>query len=223
MSVERETVPDLQRASVLMVASEDIGWAALRTILHDEWGVRITGDVSSAEDAIRTARAQHPDAILLAADVAGGSVTALTVELRRCSPSSKIVVLGQVIDRDTLTSLLQAGIHGFLLWHEVRRPVLRQCLSTVLDVGLWVGSPRSLAELASPLPGRQKGLSIDLTTQEQSVLRALVVEGLFEGEIAQRESMSIATVQRLIRSLKYKLEARTLCHLGVRAYELGLA
>lgn len=206
-------------STIFLVHSDEVGWTALRAILHNMPDVQIVGDVASASEATRLAAAYQPDVILTALLLAEGCALPLLRELRQnhC-PASRIVVFASRIDPNTPLACAELLIEGYLLWSELSVELLCNCLTTLLSGDIFLASPAVatafVATLCPPEPPAQ------FTPREWRVLKWLA-EGWTHKQIAQAERISRRTVQDEVNSLKAKLNASDLFVLGFKAARLG--
>jgi DNA-binding NarL/FixJ family response regulator len=221
MEIELEKVLAPRRARIFQIGPDRVGWIGLRTTLGGLGYVRIVGDVASGGEAVQQARTCHPDAFLVAADLPDEPVDALVPRLHACSPASKIVVVGDEPDHDVLAALVQAGMHGYLVWRELTPVQVHRCLAGVLEADLWIGSRAAVEALSQPPEGEARGENEEglFTQRERAVLKGLE-EDLPRNEIARRAGMSERTVDRTIQNLESKLEVTNRYALGNKVGKL---
>jgi len=212
----------LEPARIMLAKSPNLGWEGLRSILREWPGIDVIGEVTRAEEALRTARRHHPDGILTAGDLEGTSIVTLAEQLREVSPDSRIIVFTDELDHELQLALEATNVYGVLPWKGVTPKVIYWCLGTVLEAGQRVASPAVVEELAALSEQHGSGgvQTVGLSDEEETVLTGLVAD-LSESEIAEQEPMSRATIGRIVARLKRKLGVRTLVALGARARDRG--
>ncbi|MGH2531947.1 MAG: LuxR C-terminal-related transcriptional regulator [Thermomicrobiales bacterium] len=214
----------MQRRTVLLIRSPEIGWTDLRTVVETEVEIVVVGEATTAREAIELAAMRQPDLIIAAAALEGTSTLPLLVDLhRRVCPTSKIVVLAAHLDANDFPELAEAIFDGYLLWSDLSREALWRCLGVVLADDVVVGS-RTVAQTFIEMQCRPKEpipVSVHLTTRERAILRHLA-EGRTRQEIAATEGLSPRTVERTVSDLETKLDAPTAFVLGMQAAQFGL-
>jgi DNA-binding NarL/FixJ family response regulator len=175
--------------------------------------VDVCAEASTAEEAIRAAMREQPDACLVGREIPGDGLAAVR-GICRAAPNSAVVVLAQIRDADDLLESVRAGAIGYVpdaLDAERLRRVLHAITSNEAVV------PRSMVlELLLELRG---GGDESLTTREAQVL-GMVRRGHSTAAIAERLSIAPVTVRRHISELVHKLgvEDRS----GLAAPRLGM-
>ncbi len=146
----------MQPHTLLLVRSDHPQAAALRAALASWHAARVVGDVHHGDAAVTTATRLRPDGILLAADLPGQLLVPLARDLRAASPVSRLIVVAarRVLDRTTLTALLDLSMVGCLAWEEAGPAAVLPCVAAALDGGALVCSPGLLATLLTAFDRR---------------------------------------------------------------------
>ena len=199
------------------------GFAAL---LDAEDDISVVGSVADGFAAVRLAREQRPDVVLMDIRMPGLDGIAATREIA-CEPalaSVHVVILTTFGLDEYIFEALRAGAAGFLVKDTDAAELIRAV--RVIAAGDGLLSPavtrRLIAEFAmrtrspSPPPGLD-----DLTAREREVV-SLVASGLSNEEIARRIYVSQSTVKTHVARAMTKLGARDRAQLVVTAYESGL-
>jgi DNA-binding NarL/FixJ family response regulator len=213
----------MQRRTVLLITSPEMGWAELHAALRTLEDVQVVGEVTTAHQAIELASRLRPDVILSAARVDGVSARPLLLDLqRRGEPASKIIVFAGRLDPDLFAAVDNLRLSGYLLWSDLSAEALPHVLAAVMAGDVVVGTPTVARAFIDTLcrPTRARPGAPRLSVHEQAVLRRLA-EGLTYDEIATAEQLSERTVARIVADLREKLEAPTNFMLGMKAVELG--
>lgn len=209
--------------SIYLVVTNDIRWFAVRALLAQLPDVRVVGEAEHADQAITSVRIARPTVVFIDTEIPSRQIAQVARRLHEVSPVSKLVIVGDVVEYDPLVALGRVPIESRLLWRDVTDFVRHHGLDVLVKACLRVGSPEVADEIVAPVERRRSSLArqVTLTEQERVVLTALV-NGATEAEIAEQEHMSPAVVDRVVQTLKDKLNAHTLCQMGVRAMELGI-
>ena len=199
------------------------GFAAL---LDAEDDISVVGAVGDGFAAVRLAREQRPDVVLMDIRMPGLDGIAATREIARdpALADVHVLVLTTFGLDEYIFDALRAGAAGFLVKDTDAGELIRAV--RVIASGDWLLSPgvtRTLiAEFAlrarSPAP--PPGLA-ELTAREREVV-GLVASGLSNEDIAHRIYVSQSTVKTHVARSMTKLGARDRAQLVVIAYESGL-
>jgi DNA-binding NarL/FixJ family response regulator len=214
----------MQRRTVLIITSDELGWTDLRRALQAIDAVDIVGETNIAREAIQLAATHKPDLILSAASVEQMSAWSLLFDLQgNASSTSKIVVVASRTDPAAFAALDDLELAGYLLWSDLSTETVRHCLAAVLGGDLVVGSRRVAKEFMATQcrSPRSRPGAPPLTPRERATLRHLA-EAHSHLEIATAEGISLRTVERILGSLQTRLNAPTAFVLGLKAAQLGL-
>jgi DNA-binding NarL/FixJ family response regulator len=199
------------------------GFAAL---LDAEDDISVVGAVGDGFAAVRLAREQRPDVVLMDIRMPGLDGIAATREIARdpALADVHVLVLTTFGLDEYIFDALRAGAAGFLVKDTDARELIRAVRVIASGDGLLSpGVTRTLiAEFAqrarSPAP--PPGLA-ELTAREREVV-GLVASGLSNEDIAHRIYVSQSTVKTHVARSMTKLGARDRAQLVVIAYESGL-
>ncbi len=100
--------------NVLLVDDHDLVRTGVRKILESAHGIKVVGEASSGEDAVKLCRKLNPNVVLMDVRMPGIGGIEATRKLVRQDPDLKILVL-TTCDNDLFPSrLLQLGASGYL-------------------------------------------------------------------------------------------------------------
>jgi DNA-binding NarL/FixJ family response regulator len=195
----------------------------LRSLLDLTPDLRVVGEASDGEEALRKVTELNPDVVLM--DVRMPRMTGLEAlrELRRRDASRRVVLLTTFDEDAAIIEALRAGVQGFLLKDvsmEELADAIRRVASgeTLLPPGVAERVARGVAELPRDFP--HADLPEGLTRREVEVLR-LIARGLSNREIAQALGTAEGTVKNQTSSILSKLGVRDRTRAVLRAMELG--
>lgn len=209
----------MQRQTVFLVTSDECGWADVRQALKKLPDVSVL-EQSSVRNARQAIADCSPGLLLVSPDIArtllGDQEDGGLPEMDR---RLRIAIIGsEPVPMDVLQQA-HFELAGQLLWHDLHAGNLRSVLSTLIDTHLILVSleiaDRFLAAL-HPAPDFPP-----LTDPERQIVH-LLAEGFTNKEIAERESVSERTVERLVTKLFMTLGAHSRFALGVAAARCGL-
>jgi DNA-binding NarL/FixJ family response regulator len=209
---------------MLVISSTHVGWAWLRSFLHEWEEARVIADIALSDQAVPVARLARPDLILVAVMPQEPTVVPLVTDLHAASPTSKILPVGDPLPAVETAALVPAEVMAHLPWEYLRTETVPHILALALHTDLLMGT-RSMrdsflaAYAAKPAPME---IAVELTVQERAVLERLAA-GLTRAQVCAQLQLSPRTMRRMISVLKVKLAAPSEFMLGVRAAQLGLA
>jgi len=183
--------------------------------------MEVIGEVHRRDEIVQSATAEQPDVIFVGSDLPGLPIVPLVQEVRELSPTSRVVVVGKLLDSVDHAYLTQLGVAAFVVWKDVTDVKLRIVIEGVLN-DLRVASIAAADRRA--MVDRQRGPRISnivVEPMERTVLRGLG-EGLMQREIAHELRVSETTVERMIATLRGKFGVATTNALCGQAGRLGL-
>jgi len=206
--------------TILLISSPHPNWERLRALLAKQRHAQVVGEVHRHDEAARVVAAEQPDIIFVGSDVPGLPVVPLVQELRELSPTSRIVVVGKLLDCADHAYLIQLGIAAFVVWKDVTEVKLRIVIEGVLNDLRMVSI--AAAERRAMLDRRRGPRMSDIVVEpmERTVLKGLGV-GLMQREIAHDLRVSETTVERMIATLRGKFGVATTNALCGQAGRLG--
>jgi DNA-binding NarL/FixJ family response regulator len=211
---------------VLLADDQELFREGVRLILETAEDITVVGEASDGFEAVRQARAQEPDAVLM--DVRMPRLDGLEATRRiLAEPRAPRVIVLTTFDLDEYVyAAMKAGASGFLL-KDVRRDQLIAAVRTATagDALLAPAVVRRLIErfCGEPPPGGGVPEELaELTARELEVLE-LVARGLSNRQIGESLFLSDATVKTHLAHVYAKLGVRDRVQAVVLAYETGLA
>jgi DNA-binding NarL/FixJ family response regulator len=200
--------------------------AGFRALLDAQPDLEVVGEAADGDEAVRLAMRERPDVVLMDIRMPGTDGLAATRRIAGDDRLSDVhVVILTTFDLDEYVfEALRSGASGFLV--KDTEPVeLIQAVRVVArgDALLSAGVTRRLIEeYASRAKDPRPSPQLDLLTEREREVMALVGAGLSNEEIAERLFMSPATAKTHVSRSMVKLGARDRAQLVVFAYESGL-
>ncbi|MEV5506989.1 response regulator [Streptomyces orinoci] len=214
---------------VLLADDQALLRSAFRVLVDSEPDMRVVGEAADGAEAVRLARSERPDVVLM--DIRMPGTDGLTATREICSDpqlaSVHVVMLTTFEIDDYVVRSLRAGACGFLgkgaepdeLLAAIRIAAGGEALlSPAATKGLIASF---LAQGDRETEGEPGARLAVLTGREREVL-AQVAAGLSNDEIGIRLSVSPLTVKTHVNRAMAKLGARDRAQLVVIAYESGL-
>jgi two-component system, NarL family, nitrate/nitrite response regulator NarL len=178
--------------------------------LKAEPDFEVVGEGGSASDALRIARDELPDIMLLDVSLPGGGIEAAQAIASAC-PVVKVVMLTVLQNEESVSAALQTGARGYIL-KGISGP---DFVRTVRDIdrGENYVSPGLAARLLAVAKSKNADRDLDanplsaLTTREEQIL-SLVAEGLSNKEVGAQLKLSEKTVKYYMTNILQKLQVR---------------
>lgn len=211
---------------VLLADDQALVRAGFRALLDAEEDLEVVGEAANGAEAVRLAAETAPDVVLMDIRMPGLDGLAATrqiVDNPRLA-EARIVILTTFDLDEYVFEALRAGASGFLVKDTEPVELLRGVRAVAAgDALLSPGVTRRLiAEYAARARTPVGAKPVDILTEREREVVALVGEGLSNDEIGKRLYVSPATAKTHVSRAMVKLGARDRAQLVVYAYEAGL-
>lgn len=213
----------MRARTLFLIPSDEVGWADLRAAVARLPSLTLVGEATQSAAALAGVTRYRPDMVIAAAELDGESTLPLLAAVRERAPTSAIVIAAARFDPADLVALADLEIAGYLVFSQIHTTTLRHSLAAAVG-GEVVVTSRPVAQAffaltrcrlptGTPLP--------TLTPRERALLKGLAA-GLTRQQLAQREHLSLRTVDRVLGELRVKLDVPTTFVLAMKATQLGL-
>ena len=213
--------------SVVIADDQELVRAGFRVLIDSAADVEVVGEAADGAEAVEVVARERPDVVLM--DVRMPGVDGLEAARRILGGPGldgvRVLILTTFDLDEYVHEALRAGASGFLL-KDTSPAELLDAIRIVArgDALLAPSVTRRLIESFLSRPGEAvrpvPGLDV-LTDREREVL-ALVGRGMSNAEIAEHLVVSPATSKTHVSRIMTKLHARDRAQLVVVAYETGL-
>jgi DNA-binding NarL/FixJ family response regulator len=211
---------------VLLVDDQALLRAGFRALIEAEDDLDVVGEAGDGEAAVEVARQTLPDVVLM--DIRMPRVDGLeATRLISAEPTlaeTRVIILTTFELDEYVFDALRNGASGFLL--KDTEPADLLAAIRVVAGGDALMSPsvtrRLIEEFASRSRPTAPSDALDVLTEREREIVALVGEGLNNAEIGERLVVSPATAKTHVSRAMTKLHVRDRAHLVVIAYETGL-
>jgi len=211
---------------VVLVDDQALVRAGFRALLDAQDDLEVVGEAGDGAEGVATTRRTRPDVVLMDVRMPGVDGLAATRSIGRepALGDVRVVILTTFELDEYVFEAIRAGASGFLVKDTEPVDLLRAVRAVAAgDALLSPGVTRRLIEefatrSKEPRPPRD----LDLLTDREREVMALVAAGLSNDDIAGRLFMSPATAKTHVNRAMTKLGARDRAQLVVAAYETGL-
>ncbi|MEC4891069.1 MAG: response regulator transcription factor [Nitrospira sp.] len=192
---------------ILLVDDHEVVRIGLSAVLNLTPGMKVVGQASKKDEALRQCARLKPDIVLLDIRLPDGNGVDAAGDILAVSPSSRVLFLTSFADEHTVEEASLSGAHGYLL-KDIASQALVRAIKTVA-----AGQPLTDSRITHHAPGwRTPSPSAPspskrplLSPQEQRLL-PLVAAGYTNKEIAQSLTLSEKTVKNYLANIYSKLQ-----------------
>jgi DNA-binding NarL/FixJ family response regulator len=211
---------------VLLADDQALVRGGLRALLDARDDIEVVGEAADGQQALDLASALLPDVILMDIRMPGldglEATRRIAADLRLTR--ARIVILTTFDLDEYLFDALRSGASGFLL--KDAEPADLVSAVRIVSAGDSLISPkmtrRLIAEFAIRARATQPARLLDVLTERERQVMALVAGGLSNDEIAAELIISRETARTHVSRAMTKLAVRDRTQLAVLAYETGL-
>ena len=212
---------------VLLADDQPLVRAGFRMLLDAEDDIEVVAEADDGAAAVDLTGTHHPDVVLM--DVRMPGVDGLEA-LRRITADAglsdvKVLVLTTFELDEYVFEAIRSGASGFIVKHTKPAELLQAVRAVAAGDALLSPSVtrRLIAEFATrPAVSDAHVPAMDVLTDREREVVALVAQGLTNDEIAGALIMSPATARTHVSRAMVKLHARDRAQLVVFAYQSGL-
>ena len=188
-------------ARLILVDDHPLVRDGLRARLDTVPGFAVVGEAGNADEALALAAAHEPDLVLMDVGMRGMNGIALAALFHERYPGIRVLMLSMHDNVEYVTQAVRAGASGYVLKDSPGAEIIR-AIGAVLDGKTYFSEGLS----ARLIPASAMRDPIErLTPRERDILDQLA-EGLSSKQIAQRNGLSVRTVETHRLNLKRKLE-----------------
>jgi DNA-binding NarL/FixJ family response regulator len=211
---------------VLLADDQALVRAGFRALLDAQDDVEVVGEAGNGQEAVGLARSLVPDVVLMDIRMPGLDGLAATREIAGLGGMAAVrIIILTTFDLDEYVfEAIRSGASGFLV--KDTEPVELIRAVRVVASGDALLSPgvtrRLVEEFASRSRSPETPRQVEVLTEREREVTALVAAGLSNDEIAERLILSPLTAKTHVSRAMVKIGARDRAQLVVFAYESGL-
>lgn len=205
--------------NVLLVDDHDLVRAGVSRLLSDVAGIKVIGEASSGEEAVKIAREKHPHVVLMDVKMPGIGGLEATRKMLRNDPDIKIIALTVCGGEPFPTKLLQAGASGYL----TKGAALDEMVNAIRSVhaGKRYLGPEIAQQLA--LKTLNEGESLfDILSERELQVMIMITSGQTVQEISEKLCVSPKTINSYRYRIYEKLAVQSDVELTLLAIRHGI-
>ncbi len=209
MSSARQT--NRPRIGVLVADANLMACRLLAGLLKRQPDFNVVTCTVDQESLLRCVQEKHSDVALIAADLADGPLSGITVlpRLRELNPRLRVVLLVDHAEPRLVLESIRAGARGVFARSDFKAAALCKCVRRIHEGQLWL-STKETELLVNAVAQTPRLHVVDsagsnlLSNRERDVMQ-LVAEGLGNREIARQLNLSEHTVKNYLFHIFDKL------------------
>lgn len=210
----------MTKTRILLVDDHDIVRLGLMTLLNDQPDMEVTGEASTAAEAVREVASLIPDVVLMDIRLPGEGGIEATRQVTAKFPNVKVVMLTSFADDELVMRAISAGAVGYVLKQVGNEELIRAIQAAARGEALL--DPSTTARLLSRVREADRKAQEDafreLSDREMDVLVHLA-KGKTNAEIASLLNLSEKTVGNYVSNMFEKLHLNNRIELAAYAYE----
>jgi two-component system nitrate/nitrite response regulator NarL len=207
-------------AKVVLADNHAVFMDGLTAVLTQS-GYEVLAAAGTAIFLIEKVRALRPDLCIIESRFSDGIAADAIPELARVSPATKVVMLTDDDEPETLRRSLRAGAVGYL--HKSRGvPALLEALRRVVAGEVVVEATFAPSRSAGSQPSRQLRLLAKYLTPRELECLALLADGCSTSTIARRLGVSTTTIRSHVQAVLTKLGVHSRLEAASLAIRYGL-
>jgi DNA-binding NarL/FixJ family response regulator len=199
----------INKTDVVIIEDNELLRDSLKEAINKSSSINCSNAFGSGEAALEFIESEElvPDIILLDIGLPGMSGIELIPELKKLSPSSKIIIITIHDDDENVFNAICAGASGYLL-KDLSSDSIVNSISEVMSGGAPMNSHIAKKVLNMFRDQNLRSDGYDLSEREKEIL-GLLVDGLSKKQIAEKIFLSHHTVDSHIRNIYAKLEVHS--------------
>jgi DNA-binding NarL/FixJ family response regulator len=216
----------MTKIRIALVDDHEVVRHGLRATLGVEADMQVVGEAGTGDDAVRVARQQRPDVMLLDVRLADSDGPSVCARVRAAAPKTAVVMLTSYRENAMVVRSLAAGARGYVI-KDVELTELKRTIrsvfrgNAVLDPKV-AGPVISAAVDARPTSNGPSGArSLSLSETDVAIIRDLA-RGLTNKQIAELIHRSPHTVKDRLEKIGVILDARSRTAIVAEALRAGL-
>ncbi|WP_394793002.1 response regulator [Armatimonas sp.] len=214
----------MEEITVLLTDDHAIVRQGVRAFLDTQPDIKVVGEASSGEEAVRLCESLAPDIVLMDLLMPGMGGVEATRQVKAISPRTQVIVLTSYHEDEHVIPAIRAGALSYLLKDAAAGEIATAIRKAA--VGEVTLSPAIAAQMMKAVTGQRKatepsGSESPLTNRELEVIR-LIAGGLSNTDIAEKLFVSEKTVKSHVSNILAKLHVTDRTQAAVYAWREGI-
>lgn len=213
----------MQKIKILIADDHALVREGISALIRCYDTIEVVGEASNGKEAVEKTLRLDPDIVLMDIAMPGLGGIEATVEIKKLSPKTRVLILSQYDDKEYVSRLLKAGVSGYILKHAVGTDLIAAIKAVAR--GECYLYPTIASSVIDGYLDKKKITVEDpydrLTDREKQVLK-LLAEGLSHKEIATCLNISVKTVITHQTNLSEKLAIHSRAALIKFAIQKGI-
>jgi two-component system response regulator DegU len=211
----------MSEIKVMIVDDHHLVREGLKAVLDQGNDIKVVGEASTAEDALKLVEKSGPDVVLMDISMPGMGGVKATKLIREKHPGVKVVILTMLDQEGYVYEAVKAGATGYMLKSTSSDELVR-AIKTVYD-GKALLQPEATAQLLKEFANlaENRGQDYGLSNREMDVLQ-LLSEGKTNKELAKSLYISEQTVKTHLAHIFDKLGTSDRTETVAKALRSGL-
>jgi DNA-binding NarL/FixJ family response regulator len=211
---------------ILIADGQPIFCQGLRKVIETQADLRVVGDTSDGIEALKLAREQAPDILLLDAAIAGLDALRVLRDVRSSAPSVRTILLAAEAETPETVEALKLGARG-VMRKDTPANLLLKAIRCVNAGQHWVRRDKisdvlqSLGKETSPWLNGPLGRNLHITSRQIQIISA-ILHGGSNKDIAKQFGLSEDTVKHHLTHIFEKLGVCTRLELALFAMDYDL-
>ena len=215
---------DSKKTTVVIVEDHELMRDGIRSTVEAEERFTVIGEASDGREAIEVVKKLNPEVVIMDIGLPTLDGIEATRQIKELLPQIRIIMLTSHSNDNEVFAAFSSGAQGYCL-KESASKLLKTALASVADGAVWfdphiAGSVVTVFTQAKQSNTTEK-FENPLSEREIDVLK-LVVEGLSNREIAQKLTISAATVRTHVEHILEKLRVSGRTQAAVEAVRKNL-
>ena len=210
---------------ILLVEDHIVMREGLRGLINQQADMEVVGEADDGEQAIELSRQLKPDVIIMDVRLRGIDGVEATRQIKAEMPDLKVIVLSAYDNREYVMGMAKAGMSGYLL-KDCAFDELVGAIRTVLENKSYLSPDvaRVILDVESETQetrGPAAAHSSPLSESDRELIK-LFAEGKSAREIAQKDNLSIKTIEGRRRRIMRRMNVVTIAELTRYAVREGI-
>ena len=188
----------MDRIRILIADDHQLVREGIESMLSGTADIEIVGLVSTGEEAINTARTNHPDVVLMDVIMPGMNGIEASRWIKDIDRNIRVILVTMEVSKDYVSAAIKSGVDGYLPKDIGKDTLLEAIRSVFVGEQYFNDAIKKLifedAYVEETQKNPRKTLPNQLTKREKEVL-ALAAAGRSNNEIAEGLLISIKTVE----------------------------